>query len=102
MQASRAEGRDNKLWFTNRDEAPVRIRIRGWDWDGREYSGFEREIPPRRPVKVLMREIEAAIGDGAGAWWSLVVESTGPIHVVALVVSADGTAHDALPVVPGD
>lgn len=98
MTASRAEGRDSKLWFANRDDNPVRVRITGWDSDGREYSGFEREIPAKRPTKVLMREIEDAIGNGEGHW-SLTIESTGTVHVVALAINANGTAHDTLPVV---
>ena len=99
MTESRPEGRDSKLWFANRGDNPVRVRITGWDSDGREYSGFEREIPAKRPTKVLMREIEDAIGNGEGHW-SLTIESTGTVHVVAFAISADGTAHDTLPVLP--
>lgn len=98
MMASRAEGRDNKLWIANRGDNSVRVRITGWDQNGREYSGFEREIPAKRPTKVLMREIEDAIGNGEGHW-SLTIESTGTVHVVALAISAEAPAHNTLPVV---
>ena len=98
MMASRAEGRDNKLWIANRGDNSVRVRITGWDQNGREYSGFEREIPAKRPTKVLMREIEDAIGNGEGHW-SLTIESTGTVHVVALAIGTEAPAHNTLPVV---
>ena len=96
MPRARAEGQpDHFLRLVPRGDAPLTVRVSGVDDAGAAFDGWETALAPPAPLKVEMRTIEAAIGDGEGAW-ALTVEATGDVSVVA--VMRDGDGREVLPV----
>lgn len=71
-------------------------RISGYDSEGAAFKSYATLLKGRRSLKLDVGTLEASLGDGEGIW-SLLVEATGDVSVVAVI--RDGEGREDLPVV---
>ena len=84
------------LRLVSRDDDSVDVRISGYDSEGAAFESYATLLKGRRSLKLDVGTLEASLGDGEGAW-SLLVEATGDVSVVAVI--RDGEGREDLPVV---